>query len=718
VTTAERRTPAPEQGADVPDEHRVTINNTPGVAQRPAVELALACDANGWQVFPVRIEPDGDGDKTRKIPLVKWKEGATSEEREVRRLWRQFPEAAVGIKTGRDSGLYVVDVDRPERADELGLPLVLGREVPTNRPGGRHVYFSGPVDGKPVRNTTDNGVDHRGDGGFVVCWHRVPAGTLSPLPPEVAEWARGGRSESGPADPIPEVITEGGRESALVSMAGTMRRRGASETVILAALREMNEAQCVPPLPDEDLERIAGSVMRYEPDETPRGAALLNAVLQGRHNTRSLASDDLTMQDLTDMCAEALQHRAVWREDLQQWWLCSQTSRPGIWSKEYARGVDKEVTRLVREVMPKATRSYVEQILRDLKNPLVVKGQDEFDTDPWMLGVINGVVDLRTGRLMEGDPALRLTRSTAVPYIPGAPCPRWLAHLDRLFEGDPERVGWFQMAIGAALVGDSNDKDQVFVYLVGPEGSGKSAAIRMLTEAMGDYVAIISPMHLTLTNRERHTSWLWALAGARLAMVEEVRSDRLDVSQLKNLTGGGRLRAQTGMGKDFVDWAPTHSIFMAANQAPDFDNDTSGMDRRYRPIPTGPTLTAEELAANEGWEQSIIRDELPGILAWAIEGCLKWQEQPGRRLPELESMAQVKRDHLELADPTGQWIAERVVACDQRASRGQVYQAYMTWCIAAGVSPVSSKALYARMRQAGHRDQKTNGERVFGVLLA
>ena len=59
---------------------------------------------------------------------------------------------------------------------------------------------------------------------------------------------------------IPDVIREGERDESLTSLAGTMRRRGASESTILAALREENATRCKPPLSDKQVRKIARSI--------------------------------------------------------------------------------------------------------------------------------------------------------------------------------------------------------------------------------------------------------------------------------------------------------------------------------------------------------------------------------------------------------------------------------------------------------------------------
>jgi hypothetical protein len=67
------------------------------------------------------------------------------------------------------------------------------------------------------------------------------------------------------ASPLSDTIPEHERNTTLTSIAGTMRRRGIGEAAIYAALQAENTARCVPPLPDDEVQRIAHSIARYEP---------------------------------------------------------------------------------------------------------------------------------------------------------------------------------------------------------------------------------------------------------------------------------------------------------------------------------------------------------------------------------------------------------------------------------------------------------------------
>ena len=82
------------------------------------------------------------------------------------------------------------------------------------------------------------------------------------------QWQGGGKPKNTQA-PDDGPIIEGGRNSRLFSLAGAMRRQGASEQAIADALGVENEKRCVPPLETEEVEAIAASAMRYEAQPAP-----------------------------------------------------------------------------------------------------------------------------------------------------------------------------------------------------------------------------------------------------------------------------------------------------------------------------------------------------------------------------------------------------------------------------------------------------------------
>lgn len=262
------------------------------------LDAALEYRAQGRPIFAVCwTEPhqhtvngkhvDCEEKNRGKTPLVPWKEFQTRvpTEREVRKMWRRWPQANIGMATGACSGIVVGDLDgelAQVRADQYGYAE--GPYVLTGRPGGRHLFFAWRADA-PHNFAKREGIDFRGEGGYVVLPpSRHVLGTMyrwgQPIVdvaalPRLPEWfdLLAGNIEGGPryatAETVGETIGDHERNTTLTSLGGTMRRRGMSESEIAAALHVVNQERCQPPLSDAEVGKIAHSVARYAPEKAP-----------------------------------------------------------------------------------------------------------------------------------------------------------------------------------------------------------------------------------------------------------------------------------------------------------------------------------------------------------------------------------------------------------------------------------------------------------------
>jgi len=214
---------------------------------------------------------------------------ATTDREQLEQWWAQHPSANVAIRT---DGLLVVDIDgadNPWLADDADHLEELANAPTSLTPrGGRQHVFRQP-EGKHRRNTTSQiapRVDTRADGGYIIVppsvanggayrWlegHEldVPADRL----PEPPAWLGTlldalPTSNGGPPagdGPQPNPIPEGQRNDTLARLAGAMRRVGMSQAEIFAALEQVNTDRCTPPLPLREVDRIAASIARYEPN--------------------------------------------------------------------------------------------------------------------------------------------------------------------------------------------------------------------------------------------------------------------------------------------------------------------------------------------------------------------------------------------------------------------------------------------------------------------
>lgn len=252
-------------------------------------EAALAYARRGRRVFPCKAGG--------KEPLTKrgFKD-ATTDEEQIRQWWKKHPGANIGTPTGEVSDTLAVDHDlyKPEAATveeleaELGPISHTGLAIETGS-GGRQYLFKYPQ-GSNIRNTAGllPGVDIRGEGGYILlppsttqgAYRRLDNRTLADPPGRLVERltepnrARSGGT-GGAAAPICAAldgppILEGSRDNELTRIVGKLHDGSRSLADLEATAIEINEARCVPPLPERQVRKIARSIHRREPCKPSR----------------------------------------------------------------------------------------------------------------------------------------------------------------------------------------------------------------------------------------------------------------------------------------------------------------------------------------------------------------------------------------------------------------------------------------------------------------
>jgi hypothetical protein len=227
---------------------------------------------------------------------------ATTDPRKITAWWTRWPGANVGIPTGKASGVFVLDLDtyKPgamtvaEFEEKYGT-IPHTATVRTGR-GGLQFYFIYP-DGEEIRSSSGGlgpHVDTRGEGGYALAppsvttsryeWiNKAPPATIPPrlleaLRDEPRRKPSAGLPSQGRTGPesIPVMdggpIPDGTRDEALTRIAGRLHDGTRDLAQLEDDLQGVNEARCIPPLPPEQVRKIARSVHRYEPCRPSRRA--------------------------------------------------------------------------------------------------------------------------------------------------------------------------------------------------------------------------------------------------------------------------------------------------------------------------------------------------------------------------------------------------------------------------------------------------------------
>ena len=261
--------------------------------------------------------------------------------------------------------------------------------------------------------------------------------------------------------------------------------------------------------------------------------------------------------------------------------------------------------------------------------PGIAVAANRWDVDPWLLNVANGTIDLRTGELRPHDRRDLLTKLAPVEYRPGLRDERWERFLQDATGGDAELIGFLQVVSGYTLTGDTSEEILLLVY--GPEASGKTTFLEALRGVMGDYARTIQA-DLLAKRRDPHGAGnaspeLAALAGARLAAGSEMEQGREIAEALaKNLTGGEPITARHLYAESF-DFRPQFKLWLALNHCPKVSVDDGAIWRCILRIGFEHTVPAER---RDKTLKPYLRDPnggAPAVLAWAVEGCLRWQRE-------------------------------------------------------------------------------------------
>lgn len=325
-----------------------------------------------------------------------------------------------------------------------------------------------------------------------------------------------------------------------------------------------------------------------------------------------------------------------------------------------------------------------------------------FDRDPWLLGVGNGVVDLRTGERRDGARGDWMTRGTEVPYVAGARCPRWDAFLGEIMEQDQEMVAYLWRVLGYCLTGDTSER--AFFILHGSGRNGKTTFVETLLALVGGYgqkARFATFLRKTLVGSGANDD-VAHLVGARVvAATEGEATMAFDMALVKELTGADKVRARFLYGKEF-EFKPNFKLLFATNQVPTIHESTYALWDRLHYIPFDYRVREAEVNPRLPLE---LLGELEGILARAVMACLEWQRE-GLKPPEkvLRAGAELQKT----MDIFGQFLAECVQnANGARVAHNVLYTAFATWAKDQGMRfAPSSRALASYLKDRKYTDRR------------
>jgi putative DNA primase/helicase len=329
----------------------------------------------------------------------------------------------------------------------------------------------------------------------------------------------------------------------------------------------------------------------------------------------------------------------------------------------------------------------------------------DFDRDPWLLGAENGVIDLKTGRLLPHDRKYRITALSPAVYDPDAACPRWEQFLCEIMAGDDAMIAALQRMAGYFLTGDISE--QILPIFYGPGGNGKNVYLDTLTGIMGPLACEAPEGLLTVRRNDEHPTEIADLLGKRLVVASETEEGRrMRIGLVKKLTGNKYLKGRF-MRQDYFQFERTHKTVLVTNNKPVVTETSNAIWRRLRLIPFEVTIP-EERQDKQLTEK--LMAEWPGILAWAVRGCLDWlQRQCDLALPQavMDATSEYRSDSDYVADFLAEQCKDWRKFPEQKMKtpKERLYSAYCEWCKSVGEDVLTRTIFGQRMRGHGYEDR-------------
>ena len=360
-------------------------------------------------------------------------------------------------------------------------------------------------------------------------------------------------------------------------------------------------------------------------------------------------------------------------------------------------------------------RAHRTAVIRDARtDPQVRANIEDFDPDPWLLNVANGVLDLRTGELQPHCRDLMMSQLAPVTFAPEATCPRWHQFLHETFDGHQGMIGYIQEVLGYAVTGSVTEQS-IFV-LIGEGGNGKTTMMNTLLTILGDDYGLQAPSDLLVTRRgDTHPTGFADLEGRRAAVASEFNSgSSLDKAKVLVLSGGEKYRARR-MNQDYVSITIAAKLFLVTNHLPKISENDEAIRRRLRIIEfptTPPERTRDPRLLDK------LYAERSGILNWLAEGARRVHHDGRIHTPT--QVLEASHRALRSLEPLEGFIEGRCeVDPSFEVPATELYHAYRDWHAAHGIEPRLTQQRFGReLTGRGFAQRKSSTMKRVGLRLA
>lgn len=720
--------------------------------QNRVLECANEYIRLGWKVLPLYTIVNGrcscgkpNCSSPGKHPITpNGVKDASSDPDIIKRWFDNGISFNIGVATGTASGLVVLDIDPRHGGDEsikqFDIPKTL--EVITGS-GGRHYYFTIP-EGIEIRNSAGKiaaGIDVRGEGGYVVAPPSVHASgneykwAVDPRAVQPVPWPKELRIENAElknkktdaSDLEGQIIAEGQRNGQLTSIAGAMRRQGCDQEAIFAALININQRQCKPPLGYEELRKIAVSIAQYQPQ------AEEGIVLDDDHHVTVARAFEAASPAKHRHQTETwivLQHKKYQLIDERE---LKKQLRNYANECKYRKRVRVEGGFAIQNERLKVTPQLVNGILEalsaldgvwlapEIHSPNWIGSDKDRPNPEHIIPVQNCLLDISGNepRVLDLTEEFFAFNYLPITYNPKAQCPQWIEFLGQIFQTkrlSSEKTEWNSEAGDFVEVSETIPDElsisilqeflgllltqitrfQKILGIVGPKRSGKGTIGRIIRALVGkDNIG--SPTLTGMTNEHG----LQGLYHKTVALISDasISGGNADtvraVERLKSISGEDSQQINPKCKAHIeVDRMKVRFVIMS-NELQKLTDPTGALAGRFIYLITTQSFFGKE---DVRLEEKLLA-EIPGIFNWAIEGLMRLLKRG--YFQESAAGLDAKAMAEELGSPVIAFVREYCEVGANRQIRSQeLYDAYKRWCQEAGRSQMGRNRFYEEFQRA------------------
>lgn len=357
---------------------------------------------------------------------------------------------------------------------------------------------------------------------------------------------------------------------------------------------------------------------------------------------------------------------------------------------------DELQDRMLKFARKTASSSGKEAMIRECQHLYDIPASpDMFDGYTDYLNCQNGIINLRNGELMPHDSSFMMSKICNAEFDTSFNKPkRWLKFLDDITGGNKDLQDYIQKCVGYSISGSNAEQCSYFLYGMG--NNGKSTFLDTISDLLGSYASNAQPDTLMLQSKFSGgaNSDIARLKSARFVTSEEpTEGVRLNEGLLKQLTGGSRVTCRFLYGDEF-EYTPEFKIWIATNHKPVIRGTDVGIWRRIKLIPFEVNIPKNKVDKNLKFK---LRQEFSQILAWAVEGCMKWQKEG---IQEPNCVVDATQEYKQEMDLIGGFVNECIeidYTCGERIMATDIFSMYCKWAKENNEWEMSSKKFFGEL---------------------